>query len=200
LKNTLDLKIEIEVHNTDSSQQKGTANNNKSLQHSQSKKSNLRMDLSKKDLLSSRRALNNTARYTTEASKDRKVMNSLSTTKIGFSTNSTNEDVGVKTKANIISARSTKSNSTNFPIQNNNAKDRPLVGSSSKEKINFKNTFTSYSTSSSLNKNKDGPVSTQKSVQLTNLARTLKSELKIVKVTSNLAKSKLEKSLKNKTK
>jgi hypothetical protein len=174
LKNISEPKIEYDVQHTDSSQK-----NNTSLIHSQSKKSNLRVDLSKKSLIT-RRTNNNTTRDT---SKDRKVINSSSTSKLGL-------QEGLKNKASMISARSTKSNSTNF-FQNN--KERLLAPTSSKEKFNFKNTFTSYSTSSSLNKTKEPTLTTQKSLQFTNLARSLKSDLKIIKVTSNLAKGKLVK-------
>jgi hypothetical protein len=184
LKSTSEPKIEIEINHTDGSQ-KGNGGANKSLIHSQSKKSNLRIDLSKKSLVT-RRTVNNTTR--SDISKDRKVINSLSTSKLTFS-GGADVEPGLKTKASMISARSTKSNSTNF-LQNN--KERMLVTSSSKDGVGFKNTFTSYSTSSSLNKNKEPTLMTQKSLQFTNLARSLKSELKIVKVTSNLTKGKLD--------
>ncbi len=161
--NKLDDVIEMEVVNTDPS----IKNTKIILKHSQSIKNNLKLNLSKKDLFDRR---NNTAQnFQTNCSKEknRKVVNSLSSSKLKINT----EDF-FKNKASMISARSTKSNSTN--VIN---KDKTLATSTSKENILkhiLTNTFKVTNN-----------ITTQKST-------INKANFKIVKVTSNL-KSKIEK-------
>ena len=155
--------IEIEVVNTDPS----IKTIKSTLKQSQSIKNNLKLNISKKDIYD--RRSNTGQNFQTNLSKDknRKVVNSLSSSKLKVNT----EDL-FKNKASMISARSTKSNSTNIV-----SKDRTLATSASKEKI-LKSTLTnSFKATNNL--------TTQKS-------SIIKSNFKIVKVTSNL-KTKIEK-------
>jgi hypothetical protein len=153
----------MEVVNTDPS----IKNIKTTLKQSQSIKNNLKLNLSKKDLFDRRNMTAQNFQSNTSKEKNRKVVNSLSSSKLKVNT----EDY-FKNKASIISARSTKSNSTNII-----SKDRTLVTSTSKEKI-LKNTFAN---SFKVTNN----ITTQKSI-------VNKSNFKIVKVTSNL-KTKIEK-------
>lgn len=155
--------IEIEVINTDPS----IKHIKSTLKQSQSIKNNLKLNISKKDIYD--RRSNTGQNFQTNLSKDknRKVVNSLSSSKLKVNT----EDL-FKNIASMISARSTKSNSTNIV-----SKDRTLATSTSKEKI-LKTTLTnSFKVTNNL--------TTQKS-------SIIKSNFKIVKVTSNL-KTKIEK-------
>jgi hypothetical protein len=159
----LDELIEIEVVNTDPS----IKNTKNALKQSQSIKNNLKLNLSKKDLFDRRNLATQNFQSNNSKEKNRKVVNSLSLSKLKI-----NAEEFFKNKASMISARSTKSNSTN--VVN---KERTLATSASKEKI-LKHTLA--------NRFKvTNNITTQKSI-------TNKSNFKIVKVTSNL-KSKIEK-------
>ena len=147
----------MEVVNTDPS----IKNIKTTLKQSQSIKSNLKLSLSKKDLFSRRNMTAQNFQSNASKEKNRKVVNSLSSSKLKINT----EDF-LKNKASVVSARSTKSNNNNI-----NIKDRTLATSTSKEKM-LKNTFTN-------------------SFKVTNNIMTQKTTansttFKIVKVTTNV--------------
>jgi hypothetical protein len=147
----------MEIVNTDPS----IKNIKTTLKQSQSINSNLKLSLSKKDLFSRRNMTAQNFQSNISKEKNRKVVNSLSSSKLKINT----EDF-LKNKASVVSARSTKSNNNNV-----NSKDRTLATSKSKEKM-LKNTFTN-------------------SFKVTNNIMTQKktassTTFKIVKVTTNV--------------